>query len=883
MTSLASCNIDGATADCPRGAPDPTHVNPTCHARLPVLAEVSKPNVLVAGVQQRQRRLPFFPPMGMDCYGTNQGGVCSNHSTAKLITQCPASNSATWYKELYDAYCSAQFIHSINKPTDVLRLINSENMELSDAALKRSPADDSLPARQLSIWMFVGITAHADQHAEFTTRALDALAHWSQLCAGDNRDRVANYIRLSVGESRCAAEFCLQLKMEPITLLANQALICVRWATVSAASPTVFTATSKFNIPSNADATLALIQQLSVKLCGVYDIPFPSVLVKPIRTRVPPGAYAHRCCDVNAEFAEIGQRPSCAALTQRAMESKGTPLERTGIFVRLCERRLGKEGVTAPTAFHGTLVGFANNIASIHKFVNGNIGRVDGLPAPLGVEQESLGLHVCAINVVETFLGNSVTLYGPSGCVGKPIRPWHSPPHGAWMWARCIAILPLDDQLLRTFCVLPCTPQSSLPAEPSLRPTHYEQMCDVGKFFLTTQDKNNSSFTTEATKLYKHVCWDADETHIVPCSNLQPSANDHHDHKSLPAFDVLLTSLQIDIRSARTTAGDVLILLNSNSNTPKAVLDTFISAVGELGVQASALDVFELCAQRIKQHQRGSDSISCNNYYNARTQHELYKRMLHFMLTMSSGATTNNDGTSSKRLLEDGTGNDGEAHNLQKRQRPSQCVISKEWIRRLLMATGISPGKHVSLSTRKCSKNDYQELVGIIWNTIRSTVEYKNNNTCDAISGTSIAENSAYEMLQTLCANGKHQNNAQWEQAVATTIARIVGLIIMCHFQKTIPSVFLLFSTTDGALLPHAHSLVWLRRVAMEPPLIEASVVELGTAQRPCVLMVQYGKSNHVSITGTVRCLQDWADDANNKETGTLLAKVPAPAPTPTQ
>lgn len=432
------------------------------------LTNVSLPNVVVASKQQAMVLSQWLPPLGFELYGRSV-------ATRRPTIWQPAKNSAIWFRHLFDAYCSAQFVNKCATTRDVAKLVASETAELLASSDCTSRLDDSLPPRSLAVWVcirsqFLGTQDLSD--------VVDAVAHWSQHRV--DGVRVASRIRLSMSDAACTAELANVLNTDTLNspivrddldalrptackkralpkVCADDVVVLVRWVDDERTLRLQCCRVSECAGPQHvddvtrpADAFLEALQATLAHIAASHKLPrIPAVLTAPVHSKVPPFSFLKLDCAVASEFNALRCAPpsSICNMSSTCNPSPSTeafvglqrpsPIASTSIAVRLSERKLGKSGLAAPTVFHGVLLADADALSSAHDFVRRHAHEDFGLPLPTSVHEREASMHVCAVNVNECFLRDAVTLYAPGGRAGAPIHSWSRPPHGSWYAHSC--------------------------------------------------------------------------------------------------------------------------------------------------------------------------------------------------------------------------------------------------------------------------------------------------------------------------------------------------------------------------------------------------------------------------------------------------------------
>lgn len=552
---------------------------------LTQLPTITMPTVCIATAQQRRWACRWYAPHGMCSYLPES--VWTRHSMRSALTRTlPHSSSAMWFRELHAAFHSAQFIHRCDGITDVARLCASETVELEAAGAGRRPPDDSLAPRMLAIWVVV----YEHNPAGSLVRAiLDGVAHLAQSsapCEAKPR-RLANWVRFTVVGVKCAEALQRRILYTDAARMDTRWGVIVRWA---AGGQTHAAQMCVATTPSSAAAFAAELQRSVAHLCWLHGAPCPSQIHTPIGGMPREYEFALLQCAIDTEFDSLATSVPSAELAAPVASAASPPLEYTHVPVRIFPRHGDSAGVASARAFHGVLLGVSRESSTLRAVLVESQQRLDGLLAPRNERERALALHVCAVHVNEVFLRDAVTLYGPVGTPGLPIRPWPNSPGGTWMWSECTALRPVDARLLADFVVHPCTRTSVLPAETVLHASSKAHMVAVHDLFAAVQEKrffgaNNAACTTPMPT------WSASMT--------PPLRKIGHTES-----DFLSVALQLDLRSERTTMADALRALGKTPGVGASLSRTLLGVVATIGGHASLAKGFAHCDDRIRSASR---------------------------------------------------------------------------------------------------------------------------------------------------------------------------------------------------------------------------------------------------------------------------------------
>lgn len=532
-----------------------------------VLPTIDAPQEAIAETNQRTCFSRMVPPRGVEA---------RFHVSTPTTMIVPHPQSAFWFRELYDGYMCAQTVSTPKLATDVLKFITAENLELELA--KKDPTlsiDESLPPRTCSIWL-LGNYANACSPA--IDNVLDALALWANF-KPHGTDKVVNKVRMSAAFGQ-DANFVLQTFNTEIVgdlttnLCSQQIMIVLRWHNGFSVQ-TVTRDVSHFPGLSNPHHAIRCLQDTVVRLAGTYDAPLPSVCMKAILHEMDTHQFFYKCLhDVSKHFFDLlVGKPSITFSDFTRAKNASRILQHTGHLVRVVNKNLGKDGILSPTCFHGAVVGLSYKRKEINAFIDSNRDE-NGLQVPQNSNVE-LGLHLCAVQAEGLKLKTLVSLFGTMGVAGKPI---HSP--GSWVWIASPAVRPIQADLLQVFELHPCHMSSLIPGRAELVP-------GFERFWARTTD------------LYKMIA--NGETTM---SNLDSEKNVNRSSSPTSVREMqfsdqdlaMLTLMQIDMKSERTTIGDAYAALSPISSAG-AIAQNMLEVMGSRGVRASLYDLWKYNCQ----------------------------------------------------------------------------------------------------------------------------------------------------------------------------------------------------------------------------------------------------------------------------------------------
>ena len=548
-------------------------------ATYPSLERIDCPDGAVAAGTQLRQQVNVETPRGFrDVASTPMRTACPR------TMPWPHRDAAMWYKQLFHGYMSAHTVHAVGKQGGNLTpLVAAEDAELRAYAMSptaTSGLDLSLKPRRIGVWVHVQEVAARGALGE---RILDALAHWNAaigtlaratILAGSDADELLAMTKYQNGAMRRAA--CKEWTFR----------VSVRWWCPCTRTPRTETA-SFSHTPANTNAAVADIQQAMVRLVGTHDVSFPADIMKVVQRAVPLNCYMHSIHDAAVAFMAMCTGTPSVTLDPIVKTVAGGPLSNTGVVVRMCNKSLGKQGITHSSAFHGVLLAFDARTTDAVAFALEACESGEGyLRVPLGVQEESMGLHMCAVQAQKHPLGASISLFAATGVAGQPIHSPHS-----WVWIESAAVRPIEAALLHQFDARPCAKSSIVPHNQALTEaykTHFRRASDL---YLSLDSAHNDTMPRIASTTSTDF-----ET---VCDN--PLVAIEQDDEVVTNERFLLAAMRCDLQSQRTTIGEAFAYL-SEVGPPSSVTKMMLHAAGRLGVHASLNAMLELCVDAVQVH-----------------------------------------------------------------------------------------------------------------------------------------------------------------------------------------------------------------------------------------------------------------------------------------
>lgn len=493
------------------------------------------------------------------------------HHSVPVNMAVPHETSAMWFKEMYAGYLSAQSVLVAKYATDPVKLLASETAELTAATTAKAPAaDNSLPPRSLAVWLLANVDNGASPHVD---TFLDAFSTYANFNVGTHR--VVNTVRMSALFGADAVFLLDQVKKECIgssVLEMGCVRLLLRWHT-----GTEMRSAWRDMPHRSADSGVSALRSLQdtvVRMCGVEDAPFPPTLSQLVSDPVFAHAFYNVMVSVSKEFFDLLKGDASIQTSDIfKAQNETTALQPTSLFVRVVNKRLGKDGITNSSSFHGALLGLNTKLEQIRTFVEE--ADEHGLRLPISKMECELGLHLCAVQAEGLQLNRTISLFGTLGIAGQPI---HSP--NSWVWVSRPAVRPIDAALLNDFALFPCDQASLLPGRQELIPSFerfWKQTSNIFKMLHASEPVMSMSASTDSIDTIRLPS---------PQAVLKPEPELERDDL------LVLAAMQLDLKSKRTTLGEAYAFM-FNAVGPNALTDNMKQAMADLGVRASLFDMLQ--------------------------------------------------------------------------------------------------------------------------------------------------------------------------------------------------------------------------------------------------------------------------------------------------
>lgn len=704
-------------------------------------------------------------------------------------TQLPHKDSAMWYKQIHAGYMSAQFIGYACSHLQMLHLLNSEQIEIKTAAAWNKDADvgygGTLKPRRMAVWVQVNDDV---ARADSGHRILDALAEWSQFVTPKGH-KIANEVRMAILVGSDSENFMARTQGQSVRFDQSQkkgwALrISIRWVNDKGEERTE---TEQFvNVPATTNGALALIQQTVVRLSGAHDAPVHVALMVPVAEPVKNNAFFGTLVKLYNQWASlvVGD-PSCT-FDAAASHPGSAPLENTGVVVRLCMRRMGDKGISDATAFHGVLLGFRTFQDEARSFAKSAADSPEGyLSVPIGAQEAAMALHVCAVHAERRELGNLVTLYGPLGKCGQPIHE-HG---GTWVWLESAAIRPIDEALLKDWCVYPCARASIMPSNRAFHEAYRTHFTHASNLY-TNLDHHRMQRMNSATSLSTVSTDTTTSLEVLP-----PRPDSAMSAEEKLVERQVLTGFRVNLDSERTTIGEACAYL-MEADPSSAIVGMLLSSAGKLGVAASVKKMIELCKESIE---------------------------------ISAGPAIAEENTRLKRLAEVALA--ARATELvvesELKRAKTATLAPAERVRRMLKTIGLKAGGHAVL--HRSGTTNVSDVVHVV---------------CTAL-GINTAPGAACLAFGQLRIIKADDSQSAWEGLVTRALSAASDVSMRGAGQTNTGCLFFLSSrkTDEG---------VFVERLSADGKLVTSHFDALVQEATPQILIVNYLDKGQVRVTATV-------------------------------
>lgn len=532
------------------------------------LPPLKQPNSAILGAFYRLEKRDFVPPRnsGYDVLG-------------KQKVHAPVPTCAPEFRQLFNGYMAANSAVYARDAREPLHMVTADEVELK-ASLARHDQnrgeDASQRPRPLSVWLLLPDAMQPGATAQ-NRRYLDGFATWC------TENELVKHTRFNVVAGVDAVDLVKRTEPDRVSscdVPGYSARVAVRWCTPEGAMRMEMRALPAAHDGVDAQARL---QCAVATLCVEHGAPLHAngyASVSEGAMRNIDSAFVRMVRHVAASFDAVVNGCACITRSSFLSEADG-PLQFTGIFVRV----VAKDAPPASAEklmFHGVILAPACKHARVQQYCASHGGL---LPAPRGIGEELLGMHLCAVYVEERALADAVSLYGLDGIPGRPIRRPESS-----VLASVPFLRPVDEGLCRSFVVTTCSAASMLPAETALH-------------------DGFANFFERCVQLYADTSGapEEDARRVAPSRAPTPPASVLD-----PQSQFVLSALRINLRSERTTVGDALCHLFA-SGAPRAIITLLINAVRHRGVNMPLCDMLGECAELLGGVTRSTSAVVDEN------------------------------------------------------------------------------------------------------------------------------------------------------------------------------------------------------------------------------------------------------------------------------
>ena len=755
----------------------------------------------VAAAAQRLERRAITVPRGFASSGVR-------NAVKNITVYAPAARSALWFQELAAGHRAARFVQHSTTITDAPGIVASETLELKEAAVRKAAPtdlglDQSQPPRRLALWLLV----HEDVagYAVAGQQMLDAVAHWACSRTDAKASALATRLRISVATGvlknellrvACGREGADPNAMDMVETRLSGAKaawgVLIRWSDEHGHVHS--TIQSWRTTPVDANACVDQMQRAVCSLLAQYGLHICTATTMAVPMPVPHNAWGTQLEAVERDFAARLRTSPSVTLSPAAAAPEAAPLEFTGVFVRVCQRKLGDDGVTHASAFHGVLLSFGAAKEAAARFAN---SADPALACPLGLAEDSMGLHLCAVQAQEQPLLKDVSLFAHVGRAGMPIHPPFS-----HVLCESAAIRPVDQALLSTWDIRPCDKASITPGLAALQEPFKRHFSLASELYLSLADRSDGGRGMHAADTPRLRSGSSGEE-LDNMIERMPCAPVTNDPQAEHVDAMLRLAFHVDMRSRRTTIGDAYGYL-FDSGAPKAVCDTMLSAMGQIGVRASLDDMFKLTANAVQASGQLTPDIVAEN--------QRLKRLSEVCL--EAMASDDRVSGARKRL-----------HSL---ARPDPVALgAPEHVRRMITSLGLKRGKEAAVVP---NMNDAS--VSAVVQAVRHSLAHYLPNSPLATDSQQTLMNAFQECSSDMLGDADTDRFETWTRITERAAARCAAIIVLRNGLRNTP-VFIITSCVGTAAAT-------VQQVAIEPLLSPSSFDAMVAAPRACVLLLQH-------------------------------------------
>ena len=391
-----------------------------------------------------------------------------------------------------DMYASAHRLTTLENPSHLERLQRAEEAELKAAALGFIPPAGTLAARPLAITILVNPTTTPN-----AAKLLDAVAHLARAPnRADPPECAAQTIRLALLAGQSARAYALAhaaaAQSTRSKSASNETELCVSWCEpVDGGEWVMRSEFASIAYCVDESAYAAEVVRAVTTLCAKVGLAPPSsrLFASYEHSGSMQGAYVQSVRECALDFWKRLRVTSPARLSEQASADENLRLQFSELFVRVSPKALGSKLDDAST-FPGLLVHAEGWKSEANDFCgrvkNEEYGRAHAenrkiaafaLRPPATLAEESVCLHLLLLHADWVDLGAAFSLYGVENVPGMPL----SKKNGNVLPRIFRRLVPLDDEILNEFFVLPCDQNKAGPVHPQ----HWQWLWDTFKESVT--------------------------------------------------------------------------------------------------------------------------------------------------------------------------------------------------------------------------------------------------------------------------------------------------------------------------------------------------------------------------------------------------------------
>ena len=406
--------------------------------------------------------------------------------------------------------------------------IEAEQKELVAAALKSPPVCNSLKPRS------VAVTVLTSDDCKYSVQLLDAIAHISSSRCGLTTSvacgltDVNSELRASlVSEAaRCCrmgflagADADEYLKAHQVAfeetgnslpdVRKSGAVLVVTYA-IRASGKDVYVHAAGSDLSesysrsgSNVDLFASEIQRVIAETISGLGLAPQSQLFQPLPASTTSPFMDHTVAIHDEFFAMLRAQPEARRCTSVEGRESDQSLRSTNIYVRFVPKNLRCENpVVADACFHGVIMCYPDKLDQLREYLrearHADRNPLYGIAAPNDPRQESIGIHVMAIQAHSVALEDNVSSYGLLGSPGKRLHR-----DGNYIMRTYRQLFSLTNQIMEQHYLLPCTFQSCIPIRDEVARSYFEALDDCygafAKHFGAPEQAPKPSLTRPST------------------------------------------------------------------------------------------------------------------------------------------------------------------------------------------------------------------------------------------------------------------------------------------------------------------------------------------------------------------------------------------------